>query len=254
MSLFKEDDIVPEIQEERLFALCGQYLDVKKTSKKLIWRKYLAAEKDIARRLRVFFEPTEVLPPSITQAYKDSLDAASKPWIDDPGEDWDPQMFSGRKWGWFSVRHRPITNILSIKFIYPGVDNELFDVPPSWFRPDKKYGTIQLVPDQDSIEAPLSAFWMRVVGGGRVIPHMLHLHYEAGISDITNDYPDILDLVKRATVLRLLDDAFLAQTSSISADGISESVSIDLDKYRDAMDKSIKELKEEIHGIPSMVV
>lgn len=61
-------------------------------------------------------------------------------------------------------------------------------------------------------------------------------------------YPDLVDLIKRSAMLRVLNDRFLPQSGSISADGLSRSFSADLEKYQQQFDDSVNMLLDEIHG------
>jgi hypothetical protein len=62
-------------------------------------------------------------------------------------------------------------------------------------------------------------------------------------------------------VLKVIDDGFLPQSGSISADGLSQSLSVDMDKYHDAIGRTLNGgkgsnggLMTAIHGIRVGVV
>ena len=71
----------------------------------------------------------------------------------------------------------------------------------------------------------------------------------AGIKDVHAEYPDLVNVIKRTAVLDILKDAFTPQSGSISADGLSQSVSSDMDKYQDANNKTIASIRDAIHGV-----
>ena len=95
----------------------------------------------------------------------------------------------------------------------------------------------------------------------------LHDEYLGRWTDIFNsiDYlsifrPEILDVIKKKAVLNVLADSYIPQSGSISADGLSQSMSMDISKYSDAIDDIINGpkgtnggLMTRIHGIRSMV-
>ena len=61
-------------------------------------------------------------------------------------------------------------------------------------------------------------------------------------------------------MLKIVADAFLPQSGSISADGLSQSLSVDMSKYSEFIDEALNGphgsnggLMTKIHGIRSMV-
>ena len=56
-------------------------------------------------------------------------------------------------------------------------------------------------------------------------------------------------MVKRMASLKLLKTAFLPQSGSISADGLSQSSSVDVSKWQDEIDHDLGALRNAIHGI-----
>jgi len=120
---------------------------------------------------------------------------------------------------------------------------------------NKKYGHVQVVP-MSPAAAALSPFMLQLISSGRVIPNMIQLDYVAGLTDVINKYPDLVDAVKKTAVLRILEDSFLPQSGSISGDGLSQSMSMDMGKYEDSVDRILNGaegtnggLKAAIHGI-----
>ena len=254
INIFDRTEIVAEMRAERLIAVLQSYVPKEQVTDDLIWSKIQAATKDMETRLRVFLEPVDMLPPSVEQDEKDVLTAAGTRWEDETGTDWDPDMFKGDKWGYFVTRHRPIISVASIKFIYPVSNQQIWTIPDNWIKLDKRYGHVRLVPSGTPFYAPLNSYMMSVAGGGKNIPDLVHIRYVSGLVDVHNDYPDIIDLIKRMAVLRIIDDAFVPQSGSIGADGLTESFGIDFQKNRDQITEDIKTIKQELHGIPLMAV
>jgi hypothetical protein len=212
-----------------------------------------AAEADAALALRVFLTPTLVLPETATEAEKDALDEAGTPWVEEPGYDLEGDFFAGERWGYLVTRHRPIISVQSMQFVYPQPYSGVFTVPSDWIRTDKKYGHIRLVPGTQAFAAPMSAWVMQVMGAGRTIPQMIQLRYTAGLRNAAVQHPELPDLVLRMAMLRVLNNQFPATSGSISADGLSESQSIQLNQYQGDIDASLERLRQVIHGVQCLV-
>lgn len=218
-----------------------------------LWDKLQAAEAQASRTLRVKFQPTAYFPLTPTSAQIAAL--GTMPWAEDPAYDYDPDMFQGEMWGFIATNNRPLISVTSLNYIFPSPNNVSFEVPAAWIRMDKKYGQVRIVPSTVA-SVPVSAFLMQIMGGARVIPHMLQLTYIAGLSNAAVDYPDLVDAVKKMAVLKIIEDSFLPQSGSISADGLSQSMSLDMSKYEDSIDRifngpkgSNGGLMAAIHGI-----
>ena len=214
-----------------------------------IWAALTAAEAEAERALRVSFSPVEILPESATQAERDAFDAAETPWIEEPGYDLEDEFFLGDRWGYLVTRRTPILAVHRLRIVYPTPASGVFDLPLDWIRLDKKYGHVRIVPGTQLFAAPLSIGILQALGGGRGIPQAVQLWYRAGLTDAAKHYPDLVDLVRRMAMLRLLKALFPAAASSISADGLSESLSIDLAKLADSIEAELERLRQFIHGI-----
>jgi hypothetical protein len=210
--------------------------------------KLKAAEADASRQLRIYFEPTIIIPDDASQSEIDALEAASTRYAQEAAYDYDSHFFSGERWGYIVTKEKPIISVQSIKFAYPAPTNQIFSIPDSWIRLDKKFGHIRLVPASQSFSAPLSAFIMQALGGGRTVPFMIHVRYTAGLSNPVQNYPDLVDLVKKMAIMRIMQDAFLPQSGSISSDGLSQSMSVDLQKWHDGIEDKLDALRDAIHG------
>lgn len=215
----------------------------------VIWSALVAAEADAERALRVFFEPVVVLPESATPAERAALTDAGRRWTEEPGYDLEDELFAGERWGYLVMRQRPVIQVDRVQLVYPLPTAGIFTVPPDWIRLDKKYGHLRVVPGSQSFAAPLSIGVLQALGGGRGIPQALHIRYVAGLEQAASRYPDLVDLVRRMAVLRLLQMQYLPTSASISADGLSESMGIDLAKYGDDINARLERLRQAIHGI-----
>lgn len=249
MSIFEKKKIVLEIQTDRLYRVAQTYFPDITLSDSYIWDKVRAAERQVEQDLRVYLEPVVVLPEVTPQEERDALDAAGTRWIEEPGYDWHPEFFQGNKWGFIGTRARPIISVDYLKFVYPIAGNTIFEVPDQWIRLDKKYGQIRLLPAGTLVSAPLNSYIMSVMGGGLTVPHILMLRYTVGIKDAFDEYPNVVDAIKKLAVLKIIEDEFLPSSSSISADGLSENISIDTDKYEEKIERIIDNARDEIHGI-----
>lgn len=215
----------------------------------LLWSTLLAAEADIARRLRVLLKPTQVFayPPSAAEiaAVPNGTD-----WIEESPYDYEPSIWNVEDWGFTVVRRVPVISVQNVYFQYPSPVAGTFTVPLDWLRTDKKAGQIQFLPSASGLQvAPLQGFLLSMLSGGRHIPQMIRIKYMAGLSDVFTDYPDLIDLLFKMAGLRLVQDAFLPQSASISADGLSQSMSIDVDKYEGHIDAAIDTLVQSLHGV-----
>ena len=208
-----------------------------------------AAEADAEHLLRVFFGPVQVLPDLASQDEKDALDEAGTRWVEEPGYDLEPEFFRGDRWGYLPLNHVPVISVQSLKFVYPAPATTIWDVPADWIRLDKRFGHLRLVPSGSLVTAPLSVFAVQLLGGGRVVPQAVQVRYTSGLAHAARDYPDLIDLVRRMAMLKLMQGAFLPTSGSLGVDGLSESQSFDLSKYQDDVDARIERLRQSIHGI-----
>lgn len=258
-SLFIRDIVVDEIRRDRLMAAAAGILQDVKVSDQYLWDKVRAAEAEMAHTLRVPLVPTRYFPIQPTQAELDAL--AGMAWEVDPGYDYDPGMFQGDKWGYLVTRHRPILSVQYMRFCYPSQENGFFDVPAEWLRVDSRVGHIRMIPASAGILVGSAGFALSTLINRRSVPDMVQIAYTAGLRDAAADYPELLDAIKKKAVLKVVADAYLPQSGSISADGLSQSMSVDMTKYSDVIDEIVNGpkgsnggLMAAIHGIRSMVI
>lgn len=252
---------INELRTERLVMAAVGALPSVELTDDYIWSKLLSSEREIARRLRVHLEPTKIVPDDAPQSELDALDDAGVKWAQEPAYDYSTDFFIGDRWGYIMAQNKPIISVESLVFVYPSAMNSVFTIPPEWIRMDRRAGQIRLVPATQAFAAPLGAFLMQALSGGRMIPFMIQLRYTAGLKNVISEWPDLVDVIKKKAVAGMISDAFLPQSGSISADGLSQSLSVDVEKYSDAIDLAIDGpkgsnggLMTAIHGIRLSVV
>jgi hypothetical protein len=246
------------IRRDRLASLIATYMSGQNIEDAYLLEKLVAATALIQRKLRTHFAPTEMLPNTASQAEIDALTAAGNTVELEPAYDYDPQIFVGNTWGRTLTRQRPIIAVHSMTFNYPTPNNTLFTIPIDWVRLDKKYGVINLLPTQNATMLPLNAFILSALGGGRSVPQFIEIRYRTGLENVARDYPDVLDVIKKQTVLAIAEDLFVpsSRSESTSADGLSQSASIGfkIDDYSDLIDKKVESIRQSLFGIRAFAV
>ena len=229
--LFIRDMAVDELRQDNLVLMAQTYFPGFSLTDDFIWDKVKAAESEIARDLRVPLVPIQFFPNPFTDAQLVAL-PSGMPWAIDPAYDYDPDFFQGEKWGFMVLRKKPIVGTPTlIRFVYPAPTQGFYDIPADWLRLDRKYAHIRFVPASSPFVAPLNAFILQALGGGRSIPFAIEVTYVAGLENAAITFPELIDAIKKKAILKIIEDGFLPQSGSISADGLSQSMSIDLQKY-----------------------
>ena len=130
----------------------------------------------------------------------------------------------------------------------------VFSIPAQWIKVDKKYGHVRFIPTNSAFIPSMGGLMVGALGMNSA-PQFIEVRYTAGLKDAANDYPDLLDLIQRMVLQRIMADAMVSASESISADGLSQSKSApDLDKMQGGIDRSLETLRQRIHGIPLMVM
>lgn len=254
MSLFPRKSAAAAELRSSYSALVGKYVDLGAMSDDDLHQKLRAAEADAARRLRAHLEPTTIVPDDSTNDELEALEAEGVRYATESAYDYEPALWTPDDWGYLVLRQKPVIRIERIEFAYPAPTAGIFRMPDNWIRLDRKAGHLRFVPNGPSLQAgPMSVFILSSMAGGRIIPGMIRVRYVAGLQDAARDFPDLIDVVKKMAVLRILQSAFLPQSGSISADGLSRSYSVDIQKWHDGVDDAIDVLMQSIHG-PRMVV
>ena len=245
------------LRNDRLIRL-GSRLGRTPLSDGYLLQQLLAAEREVERELRVFLVPRQIVPVGTPLTEVQALANAGCPMVEEPGYAYDTGLFNGMD---LEVRHRPIIDVYRLWYTYQGEGTPagnntapLYDIPLDWIQMDRKYGRINLLPSSTFTNLPLNTFLLSILGAGRDIPFGLKLRYSAGLVDAKNDYPDLLNLIIRRAVISIMDDSFLPQSGSISTDGMSRSLSQDVDKYRDASEKQVARIASSIKGVRMTVL
>lgn len=236
MSIFTADDVAA-VRKDRLVRVAQTYFPRVELSDDYLLGKLRSAEAETSRQLKVLLEPTTLFSSTPTPAQIAAL--GTMPYKVEPGYDYDPAFFDGERWGFLVTRQHPIISIASMVFAYPSPTTGFFSIPNAWMRIDLKYGHIRLVPASAAFEAPLGAFLMQALGAGLTIPSALQVQYVAGLSNVSDDWPDLVDVILKKAVLSIIEDNFMPSSGSISIDGMSRSLSIDTLKYEDLIDRKL---------------
>lgn len=256
MSLFpvaSKTTIVAEMRADRLVLAGGSYFKASALTDDFIYNKLLAAEADAARRLRVLLEPTIVFAGAPTAA--EITAAGTSPWIEESGYDYEPELWNPDDWGYLVLRNRFVNSVTSVEFVYPLPVESAYQIPASWLRLDKKAGHVRFVPVAGSaMTGAFGGMMLSMMAGGRTVPQMIKVRYVAGLTNAASTYPDLLDLIKKMAVLRIINDTFVPQSGSISADGLSKSFSADVDKFSSGVDAMLGTLRDSMQGVRVMVL
>lgn len=208
--------------------------------------KLVAAEAEMARELRVFFAPTKVFAGDPTADELAALNGA--PYAVEPAYDYAWEEWQSEAWGLLLMRKAPIVSVesMAIQYPYPGAAS--FGVPVNWIKVDRKAGHVRVVPG-GAMPAFVPYFTSLLAASGRrVMPQCLVLRYTAGLANAAQDYPDLVNLVRKSAVLSIVDERMTPGTMSTSVDGLSESQTVDFDKLRTALEDKTKSLFRAIHG------
>lgn len=258
-SLFIKDFVVTEMRNEQLIAAAAGALQDVQVSDDYIWSKVRAAESEIGHRLRVPLVPTRFFPSAPTDEQLAELQGMA--WSQETPYDYTPDMFERDKWGTVVTRQRPIISVRSMRFVYPSMLSSYFDIPPDWIKLDARMGHIRIVPQTNAYLVSSAGFAMTSIAGYRSLPNMIQVVYDAGLVDVANTYPELIDAIKKQAVCKIITEAFLPQSGSISADGLSQSMSVDVGKYQDIIDHIIDGpegsnggLQTQINGIRAVVL
>lgn len=249
---------VTKMRRDRLVLLASSIMPDLKLSDDFIWDKLMSAEAEIAHVLRVPLAPTRFFPRQPSAEQIEALNGM--PWAIDPAYDYNPTDWYGDKWGMIITRQKPIQSVIGMRFVYPSPNQTIVNVPFDWIRGDFKYGQIQLVPTGTAYQTLLGGLFMSQLSGGKTLPFTIDLEYVAGLRNAHADYPDLVDAVYKLAATKIVEDGFLPQSGSISADGLSQSLSVDASKYHEAIGRVLNGadgnggLVARIHGIRVMVM
>lgn len=235
--LFVKDMVVPDMRRDQLLVAASGAMREVKLSDAYIWNKLRAAESEIAHKLRILLTPHQIFPKQPTDEEIAALDGM--PWMVETPYDYQPNLYDRDKWGYFITRQRPIIDVQRLRYQMPSQGNQYFDIPLDWLRLDKKYGHVRVLPTTNASLVTASVLGFTALTWQSIIPNMMNVTYTAGIEDAEANYPELIDAIKKMAVVKILTDLFLPQSGSISADGLSESMSTDVTKYQEQIDHII---------------
>ena len=204
------------------------------------WQRLMAAVAEVQGALGVPLRPTLVLPEG--EAVPPGV-----PVIREPGYDAPPDFFSPVRFGALQLRVRPVITVESIELVPPGAGQRM-RIPTGWVRLDRKYGLLHLVPDGTTVALTFGALGTVSALAGYQVPAAIRVRYRAGIDVLHPDYAAVLDAVVMSATLRVLRGAVTPTSSSVSADGLSQSSSIDVDRLSADLDDQIAALRLKLLG------
>lgn len=194
-----------------------------------LYKRILAAENTVAKRLRIVLEPTMVFPAPSGQVEQSKIDALNgQTFLIEPGYDYDPTMFQTDRWGFLALDYKPVIRIVDVRIIYTDAQSSLFQIPLDWVRLDRRYAHVRFVPIGNMAAVSLQASLLPILAVGRLIPNGVRIQYEAGLNDGCQEFPEITQLIYRTAIAGILKDAWVAGQRSISGDGLSQTEGLDI--------------------------
>lgn len=205
-----------------------------------IVQKLAAAEDFYERSLQIRFQETRVFsdvwgrqhstfPPGSIADLPDDFDPIND--LDEPAYDYATDFWGGDQWGKLFLNYRPIRDISQVFFAFPGTQ-PVWSVPLTWLRPDRKFGSFQIVPSSSvAVYATFNAYILGVLAGGRGLPQSIYVDYTVGFTpdELCTHHNDLLEGVRLHAMLATLGLVSTAanpggvQSSSLSIDGLSRS-------------------------------
>lgn len=209
----------------------------------LLWGKLLAAEAEAERLLNVFFSAVEVIPDNAPQSEIDALDAAGTRYVQEAAFDFEQAMFLPNEFGMLQLGHRPVQAVHSVIIKIPSPFLASLVVPNDWIRLTKKYGAVRFYPTSTASVSVLGSMGIGFMSGG-TYPNVIEIRYISGLknaaglvsSSAAAIWPDLIEVVKKMAILNMLNASFPSSSESISADGLSQSKSVDTDKWQGIVD------------------
>jgi hypothetical protein len=245
--LFPIADALAQFRADQLPLLQANFPLPVAPSDGLLTRKFEAAEGELQRELGVYLTPTMIFG-GADPTDDDIAALGGQPYAIESGYDMTPDFFSIGQWGTLMLRSRPVKSITSMKFIYPTMNAMVVDMPTSWIQLDKRMGLINVVPGPGGLNIPLNIFSMQAMNQGVNVPNMIRVQYTAGLDPTHFMYADVQDVCMRLVALRLLKDTFTPQSGSISADGLSQSQSVDIAKFAEGVASDIQAMRNKLLG------
>ena len=211
----------------------------------LLWNYLLQAEAQAEQQLNVFFGAVQVVPDDAPQSEIDALEAAGTRYVTEAAYDFEGDMFYPDKFGFIALGHQPVQAVNSVTIITPTPFLSDIDIPQDWIRLNKKYGQLRFYPSTSEVTI-LNNYGLGFMNGA-TFPNAVKVRYVTGIinadgsvpSSYAGIYPNLTMLVNKMAGMSMLQSSFPASSGSISADGLSQSKSIDMDKWQDGINQLI---------------
>lgn len=241
---------VAALRRSRIVALTASHLAGITLSDEDLWQKLMDAEGEAERHLRIWLSPREVLPAH--DSYDDDADAlatAGERVEREPGYDYSPRLFNPDGFGMLELRAAPVIRIHWARFAYPDQGSTLLDIPRDWFRPEGRTNRVSIVPTNIGYMGQMNSVVLGALAAGRNIPFMLQVGYRAGLEDVRTTLPDLPALIQRMASVAVVEDLLLPQSGSISADGLSQSISMDAAKHREEFEAKLDAMRDRLAGV-----
>lgn len=170
--------------------------------------------------------------------------------IEDP---YDYDVSDYMNWGYMRVRRKPIVTVERIRLIYP-TGQTIIDYPHEWIKTNRKFAQIQIVPMAGSFKSfPLigqGAMYLPLLSGflTKNVPHLIHVDYTAGLTEIPDDLKDCLYKLGAIEVLKLAGGGKMPGVASLStsADGLSETTTLTQSQTTQLYGSLIKQYEDDV--------
>ncbi|MFX1716749.1 hypothetical protein [Paraburkholderia sp. A1RO-5L] len=247
----------------------GNFINMAALTPATVWDKMVAAETECERLLKTWFDAVQVIPDTALQSEIDALEAAGTRYMTIAGFDYEPEMFRGDRWGIMRLPYRPVQSVQSVTIAFPAPFLMNYVVPTEWIRIDRKNGDLQLVPTTSAAVTPVGAFALVAIGSTVTYPQAIGVRYTCGlknasgkvVTSFAQEWDDLVDVVTRMAIGKIMKAAYLPQSASISADGLSQSNSFNYQAWQDQINEDLFGPKgsngglfTSIHGINSQVM
>jgi len=250
MTILNKEEAIEEMQLDRIPSV-KSLLGGNIPSARALWRSLVVAETEVARKLGVMLEPTEVFP-MVEPTAAELAALGDKPYIVEPGYDMEGGMLGTFQWTSVQLRNRPVIALHSVKFVYPTITTPIYEVPLDWVYPDTKSGLLQFSPRPTASGIAPSLMGASIMARGGAVPQMVRVRYTAGLDPKHRFMPEIIDLIMRTATVKQIK--LTPQSASISADGLTQSKSMDVDKIAAAIDHELEGLRQRLLGPVWMVL
>ncbi|TSA38289.1 MAG: hypothetical protein D4R63_11350 [Methylococcaceae bacterium] len=247
MSLFDRYTTIETMRSGQLALAAMTYPQLSAVTDELLWQTLQEAIQEVSRRLGLSLEPLEIFTEPPTE--QELIDLGDTPYCLEPGYALTPQFFTPEHWGFLSVSHKPIIAVHHITLVLPSLSMQPVPIPLAWLSINHKYGQITIVPTAAAGGSTLALFMARFGSFGVSMPNALRVRYRAGLDCSSGGYADVLGCVQRMAIMRLLQNAMLPQASTISVDGLSQSITVSIEAMQKQLNDRLDNLKQQLTGL-----